>query len=49
MGAANRAGSDIPTPPLSTKSAGLDEDAAAHDARSPLLVLLQGACLFFGV
>ena len=39
MGAANRAGSDIPTPPLSTKSAGRHELHAAAPGSEDLLLL----------
>ena len=45
MGAANRAGSDIPTPPLSTKSAGL-EDAAARSVRSLCACTASWKCLW---
>ena len=45
MGAANRAGSDIPTPPLSTKSAGL-EDAAARSAQSLCACTVSWKCLW---
>ena len=45
VGAANRAGSDIPTPPLSTKSAGL-EDAAARSVQSLCACAASWKCLW---